>query len=65
MRVHERNYRQYCGLAAALDAVGERWTLLVVRELLLGPRRYNELLADLPGMGTTCPASAPTCWPTG
>jgi DNA-binding HxlR family transcriptional regulator len=50
--VHERNYRQYCGLAAALDAVGERWTLLVVRELLLGPRRYTELLADLPGMGT-------------
>ncbi|HEX4701170.1 MAG TPA: helix-turn-helix domain-containing protein [Pseudonocardiaceae bacterium] len=48
----ERNYRQYCGLAAALDAVGERWTLLVVRELLLGPRRYTELLADLPGIGT-------------
>jgi DNA-binding HxlR family transcriptional regulator len=52
VRVHERNYRQYCGLAAGLDAVGERWTLLVVRELLLGPRRYNELLADLPGIGT-------------
>jgi len=48
----ERNYRQYCGLAAALDAVGERWTLLVVRELTLGPRRYSELLADLPGIGT-------------
>lgn len=48
----ERNYRQYCGLAAGLDAVGERWTLLVVRELLLGPRRYTELLADLPGIGT-------------
>ncbi|MFB9908393.1 winged helix-turn-helix transcriptional regulator [Allokutzneria oryzae] len=47
-----RNYRQYCGLAAGLDVVGERWTLLVVRELLLGPRRYGELLADLPGMGT-------------
>ncbi|MCP3802728.1 winged helix-turn-helix transcriptional regulator [Allokutzneria sp. A3M-2-11 16] len=47
-----RSYRQYCGLAAALDAVGERWTLLVVRELLIGPRRYGELLADLPGMGT-------------
>lgn len=49
---YARNYRQYCGLAAALDAVGERWTLLIVRELLLGPRRYSELLADLPGMGT-------------
>ncbi|MFD9891361.1 winged helix-turn-helix transcriptional regulator [Amycolatopsis sp. NPDC059027] len=48
----ERHYRQYCGLAAALDTVGERWTLLIVRELLLGPRRYTELLADLPGVGT-------------
>jgi DNA-binding HxlR family transcriptional regulator len=48
----ERSYRQYCGLAAALDVVGERWTLLIVRELALGPRRYNELLADLPGIGT-------------
>lgn len=48
----ERNYRQYCGLAAALDAVGERWTLLIVRECMLGPRRYKELLADLPGIGT-------------
>lgn len=52
MAGRERNYHQYCGLAAALDAVGERWTLLVVRELLLGPRRYGELLADLPGIGT-------------
>lgn len=48
----ERSYRQYCGLAVALDLVGERWTLLIVRELALGPRRYNELLADLPGIGT-------------
>lgn len=50
--MRERNYRQYCGLAAALDVVGERWTLLVVRELLLGPRRYMELMAELPGIGT-------------
>jgi DNA-binding HxlR family transcriptional regulator len=47
-----RDYRQYCGLAAALDVLGERWTLLIVRELLLGPRRYSELLAELPGIGT-------------
>jgi DNA-binding HxlR family transcriptional regulator len=47
-----RNYGQYCGLAAALDVLGERWTLLVVRELLTGPCRYNELLANLPGIGT-------------
>ncbi|MFC0549062.1 winged helix-turn-helix transcriptional regulator [Kutzneria chonburiensis] len=47
-----RAYHQYCGLAAALDVLGERWTLLIVRELLLGPRRYSDLLADLPGLGT-------------
>jgi DNA-binding HxlR family transcriptional regulator len=47
-----RNYGQYCGLAAALDVLGERWTLLIVREMLTGPCRYNELLANLPGIGT-------------
>ncbi|WP_440072805.1 winged helix-turn-helix transcriptional regulator [Streptosporangium sp. OZ121] len=47
-----RNYGQYCGLASALDIVGERWTLLIIRELLLGPRRYSELVAELPGIGT-------------
>lgn len=47
-----RNYRQFCALARALDVVGERWTLLIVRELLLGPRRYGELLDALAGMGT-------------
>ncbi|GAA4304353.1 DNA-binding HxlR family transcriptional regulator [Actinomadura luteofluorescens] len=47
-----RNYGQYCGLAGALDIVGERWTLLIIRELLTGPCRYNELLANLPGLGT-------------
>jgi DNA-binding HxlR family transcriptional regulator len=48
----KRAYHQYCGLAVALDVLGERWTLLIVRELLLGPRRYSDLLADLPGLGT-------------
>jgi DNA-binding HxlR family transcriptional regulator len=47
-----RNYSQYCGLAAALDLIGERWTLLIIRELLTGPCRYNVLLANLPGIGT-------------
>jgi DNA-binding HxlR family transcriptional regulator/putative sterol carrier protein len=47
-----RNYGQYCGLASALDVVGERWTLLIIRELLFGPRRYGDLLAALPGIGT-------------
>ncbi|MGH2718666.1 MAG: winged helix-turn-helix transcriptional regulator [Actinomycetota bacterium] len=48
----KRSYGQFEGLATALDAVGERWTLLVVRELLLGPRRYKDLLEGLPGIGT-------------
>ncbi len=47
-----RDYRQNCALAHALDLVGERWTLLVIRELLLGPRRFRDLEANLPGIGT-------------
>jgi DNA-binding HxlR family transcriptional regulator len=47
-----RSYKQYCSLASALDIVGERWSLLVVRELLLGPLRYTDLLRGLPGIGT-------------
>ena len=45
-----RSYNQYCGLALALDVIGERWSLLIVRELLEGRRRFNELLDGLPGM---------------
>lgn len=48
-----RSYGQYCALARALDVVGERWTLLVVRELLTGPQRFTDLLSHLPGIGTT------------
>lgn len=47
-----RSYNEFCGLAKALDVVGERWTLLVVRNLLLGPLRYSELLRGLPGITT-------------
>jgi len=46
-----RQYRQFCGLASALDVLGERWTLLVIRELLIGPARFNEIAANLPGVG--------------
>ena len=48
----KRSYRQLCSLARALDLVGERWTLLIVRDLLTGPKRYKELLEGLPGVGT-------------
>ncbi|NYH50590.1 DNA-binding HxlR family transcriptional regulator [Nocardiopsis arvandica] len=46
----KRDYGQFCGLASGLDIVGERWTLLIVRQLLIGPARFNELLHDLPGL---------------
>jgi DNA-binding HxlR family transcriptional regulator len=47
-----RSYAQYCPLAAALDLLGERWTLLILRELLGGPRRYGDLREALPGVAT-------------
>ena len=46
-----RRYRDACGAAHALDLVGERWALLVMRELMLGPKRFSDLRADLPGIG--------------
>jgi DNA-binding HxlR family transcriptional regulator len=45
-------FDQYCPMAHALSLVGERWSLLVVRELLKGPKRYTDLAAGLPGIGT-------------
>jgi DNA-binding HxlR family transcriptional regulator len=48
--VDRRSYGDPCGVARALDAVGERWALLVVRELLFGPKRYADLSRGLPGM---------------
>ena len=43
-----RGYGQYCGFARALEAVGERWALLVIRDLLVGPKRFSELQRGLP-----------------
>jgi DNA-binding HxlR family transcriptional regulator len=48
----KRSYNQYCAVARAMDIVGERWTLLIVRELLSGPKRFKDLLEGLPGIGT-------------
>jgi DNA-binding HxlR family transcriptional regulator len=45
-----RGYDDACGTAHALELIGERWALLVLRELMLGPRRFSELKADLPGI---------------
>src|SRR4051794_39316381 len=46
----EHRYQQYCGLARALDVAGDRWTLLIVRELMPGPRRFTDLIDGLPGI---------------
>jgi DNA-binding HxlR family transcriptional regulator len=48
--VSKRRYDDACGTAHALDLVGERWALLVMRELMLGPKRFSDLRADLPGI---------------
>ena len=52
-----KRYEQYCPMAHALDLVGERWALLVVRELMHGPKRYTDLAEHLPGIGTNILAS--------
>jgi DNA-binding HxlR family transcriptional regulator len=51
--VHDkRTYREYCAVARSLDLLGQRWTLLIVRDLLLGPQRYTDLHEGLPGIAT-------------
>ncbi len=52
-----KGYDQYCPIAHSLGLVGERWTLLVVRELFYGPKRYTDLVDGLPGIGTNILAS--------
>ncbi len=48
----KKSYNQYCGIAQALDLVGERWTLLIVRQLMEGPQRFSDLQDGLPGIAT-------------
>lgn len=48
----KRSYDQYCPVAHALDLIGERWAMLVVKELMHGPQRYTDLAEHLPGIGT-------------
>jgi DNA-binding HxlR family transcriptional regulator len=47
-----KHYGQFCPVAHALELIGERWSLLIVRELINGPKRYTDLAAALPGIGT-------------
>jgi DNA-binding HxlR family transcriptional regulator len=51
MAVH-KTYSQNCPVALGMDVLGERWTLLILRELFGGPRRYSDLRAELPGIAT-------------
>lgn len=48
----KRGYGQYCGFARALELVGERWALLIIRDLLIGPKRFTEIQRGLPGIPT-------------
>lgn len=50
--MNKRTYNQFCPLAYSLDVIGDRWTLLIIRELMFGPRRYTDLQQGLPGIGT-------------
>ena len=52
MAVSNKSYQQYCGIAAALDVVGDRWTLLILRELSFGDHRFTDLRAGLPGIAS-------------
>lgn len=52
MRQRTHRYRQYCSIASALRVIGDRWSLLLVRELLFAPKRYSDLLASLTGVST-------------
>jgi len=50
--VKRKSYDQYCPVAHALDLIGERWSMLIVKNLMHGPKRYTDLVEDLPGIGT-------------
>ena len=52
MTAPARSYAQLCGIATALDVIGDRWAPLIVRDLLLGPLRFGDLAEGLPGIGT-------------
>ena len=48
----KKDYKQYCPMALGLERIGERWTLLMVRDLMFGPMRYSDLMEGLPGIAT-------------
>ena len=54
-----RSYGQYCGVTTAIELVSERWALLIIRDLLVGPRRYTDLKQGLPKIPTRHPLRTP------
>lgn len=52
MPAKRKSYEQHCGIAIALDRIGDRWTLLILRELTFGPHRFTDLRAALPGIAS-------------
>jgi DNA-binding HxlR family transcriptional regulator len=50
--VSKRDYGQYCGMARALEVIGERWAVLIIRDLLIGAKRFSDLQRGLPGIPT-------------
>jgi DNA-binding HxlR family transcriptional regulator len=59
--MNSRSYNQFCALAYALDLIGDRWTLLIIRELLIGPRRFKDLINGLPDISTNLLAERLKC----
>ena len=58
----ERSYQDPCGIARALDRVGERWALLLIRELIFGPKRFTDLRHGLPGASQKSWPNACASW---
>ena len=64
-----RGYQQHCPIAVALDELGDRWVLLILRELMLGPQRFTDLRHALPGIAPnllsddSAPWRMPGSWP--
>ncbi|WP_222131379.1 helix-turn-helix domain-containing protein [Pseudonocardia sp. C8] len=55
-------YGQYCPITRAIELLGDRWTFLVIRDLLVGATRFNELARGLPGCRGRCCPSGSTTW---
>jgi len=55
-------YGQFCGLARALEIIGERWSMLVIRDLVLSPKRFDDLCSSLPRIPSSILSAGSTSW---